>query len=430
MSESITITGDNLSVEGAPTLPHVPILGVNIEPIGYWRGSTPFSNLMRQAKPGSNIIVQKQPHLAGYYPAEAAGIELNGAIPINEESALSAQRTAVERWPGQVIFDDDLPEDTPTVALTWASAARRFGGLRFNATALQLNEPETAGEQNLTATYGGKAGISPNGMVDLCQAAHAVPWYGPGHKWSDLSIAAQATTMSRTVPGYWELGNEPWNGSYHFSDYLMAQAGGDFKASLELYVEMAINAYGVAVAAGCQSILALNAQFTNPWTGAVMLEKAASLMPEHGPGAIAVAPYFGGSYGRMTAGDLAAMSDDAIFNQMAAEVVAQGDRVREWKTIADAHAVRLVAYEGGPHLFPIGALRNDEASVERLNALMKDARMECLIRDHYQVWLGAGGGDYFAFVLSGVDGKNGNGAIADFTQLDPLDTPAGRGWLA
>ncbi len=401
----------------------IPKVGVNIEPIGYWRGSTPFNNLVHQ-KGTSNIVVQKQPHLAGKSPLTIT-TQLSGTVPITPESALGV--SDVDPYGSRLEQTADLTEVNPS----WRHAAKEFDFLRLNATALRLNE-DGGSYPNITEHWGLSSGISAEGMAALQRETGRPLWWGPGHLWNSAEILEQVNAMVQSAipgmhPGYFELSNETWNGAWPQGGfYRNSLGGGDFGEGLREYSRAACTAYDIAVGPYAVASLTppefvLGAQFHNPWTASTILDAATRQVD-----CLAVAPYFGKEYGE-TGTPIMSMTDEQVFAHLFQLVSDQKYAIESYVELAHNHGAKLVAYEGGPHLFPIGTVRKDQDIVDRLNAIQTHPLMTQLLDLHLTVWKAAGGDEYCAFSLSDTANENGYAGIADFTLPGPLETPKGLG---
>lgn len=403
-------------------------IGTNIEQIGYWRASTPFRDLRRQDD-GRGFLVQKQPHLAGVYPE--SHVPVQGAVPIAETSALSLA--------GDDFGPVNIPDYGSPDALwrRWADMAGQFDFLRVNATTQRLNE-EGGSASTEVEHYGSSEGVPAQCLRSIALGTGRPLWFGTGHEWTGdekyIFFLKMANVLAASQnAGYYEKSNEVWQGTFPQAQYYMhTRGGGDFGDGLRAYVYDAVCDHEM-LADKCHGVgapvpeLVLGAQFQNPWTSQVMLEKAEQLGVKDP--VLAVAPYWGRQFGLESNIDSTlAMTNEEILTDMLDELMSQSELIQEHSNLARSYGGRLVAYEGGCHALPVGASRDNPILVDKLNALQKEPGMEDLCRVSLDIWRGAGGGEYATFALTDVADKSGDWGIADMRLLDALDTPKGRGY--
>ena len=244
-------------------------------------------------------------------------------------------------------------------------------------------------------------GVPLEVMIDLCNATHTDMWLTIPDTWDDDAVAkAAALVHARLAPAlalYVESSNEVWNGI--FPQAVRARerglkdklAGDPFEAQLKRHAARSVEIFRAFEAAfeRPRLVRVLASMAATPNASAVLLDAAGAHVD-----ALAIAPYVGGSI----ADPGTATSVDAIFRALGADVAALPDLVRAHKVLADAHRVRLIAYEGGQHLV---------GDFDAMTAANRDPRMKSLYARMLQVWRDNGGGLFVHYLDVAAPSKFG-----------------------
>ena len=90
---------------------------------------------------------------------------------------------------------------------------------------------------------------------------------------------------------------------------------------------------------------------------------------------------------------------------------------------ATAHNLRLVAYEGGPGLVGIGALRNNQEITDLFISTNRNPRMAEVYTQLLDVWKELGGTDFVAFNSVKEPNNNGSWGVLENQDQDPATAP-------
>ena len=108
--------------------------------------------------------------------------------------------------------------------------------------------------------------------------------------------------------------------------------------------------------------------------------------------AIAIAPYLAVVPTAATASTYAAMTLDALFNEVRTQVLQfENTQMKNYRILADRYGVPLIAYEGGAHLVGAGDAQNNNQLTALFLAFNRDPRIKQLYLDYLALWKAAGG---------------------------------------
>jgi hypothetical protein len=238
-------------------------------------------------------------------------------------------------------------------------------------------------------------------MIELANRLGAHPWFTLPHQSDD----AYAQNFAQLVKAklnpdfrvYVEYSNEVWNWAFAQTTYaneqgklqnppinhlqyyaLRARALGEiFKNVLGL--QRVVNVYDSqadSVAVGVMGMDYLKSRFGN----AIGID------------AIAIAPYLAVVPSAATASTYAAMTLDALFNEVRTQVLQfENTQMKNYRILADKYGVPLIAYEGGAHLVGAGDAQNNNQLTALFLAFNRDPRIKQLYLDYLALWKAAGG---------------------------------------
>ncbi len=253
-------------------------------------------------------------------------------------------------------------------------------------------------------------GVPVEVIFDLCNTAFTDCWINVGHTWDDALIEEVATIAKTTLQPnrrlYVEFSNEVWNGIFPQSAFarkrsVMSDLSDDaFEAQMRWHARRSVQVHAIFDRVfGTENnrvVRVLGGWASNAWSSGVMLDqvkKEGSVVD-----AIAIAPYFGNSFGEPE--QRGAVQGMALADLMAALEGAVDESLgwtKEQKKIADAHGVMLVAYEGGQHLMGVQDIADDPIINRLFDAANESPKMKDLYLRYLKGWKEAGGGLFLHF---------------------------------
>jgi hypothetical protein len=269
-------------------------------------------------------------------------------------------------------------------------------------------------------------------MVLLANTLGADAWFNIPHQADDTYVRRLAdyvaANLRRDLVAYIEYSNEVWNGSFGQHRYAAARgrelglAQDDNTAALRFHGKRSAEIGRIwkeAMPEPGRLVRVLGAQAANPWTIKTAIEQgdtAANI------DAVAIAPYFGGQYGRP---GQAETTQDLTVDQMFALLIQDG--LPQARSFMDAAKVeiasrgkRMIAYEAGQHLVGTRGNENNPKLNALFDAVNRDPRIDQVLRAYLREWKAAGGNEIFHFNSCAVDSKWGRwGAIQYLGQQTP-----------
>jgi hypothetical protein len=300
---------------------------------------------------------------------------------------------------------------------------------------------------------------SPNGApievaVQLANAVSADAWLNVPVMADDNYVTQMATLvhsqLGKTQKVYVEFSNEVWNSIFTQYRYAITQGQSVFASGLGSEFDYNRNWYGMRVAQTCDiwksvwgsdasrvvCVLASQAANTSTATEALSCSfwTAGTPCSGHGIGAVAIAPYFGGTLPSAWT----SQSDGGLSN-LFASLSSQNDpsipvggwfnQVAGWEKsyiamLAPYH-LPLVAYEGGQSFVGGGALGNLYTAANR------DPRMGPAYTTYFQQWKANGGQLFNDFAdITGYGQYGSWGALESIMQTTNPITSAPPKWQA
>jgi hypothetical protein len=395
--------------------------------------------------PGRDVINVAHPSLAGFYinitstdPNHTGNYIRNiQVVKAEQESALQA---------GQVFNP------------TFLKLMQNFRALRFmdwfrtngNTLSSWSNRPLTT-----NTTWASSAGVPYEVAVQLANALSADAWLNIPIMADDNYITQFATLVHQQLGSgqkvYVELSNEVWNSGFPQYRYANSQGRATWPNAGPA-ADYGNNWYGMRVAQTCdiwksvwradapRVVCVMAAQAANPWTatealGCVLWSGAPCA--GHGIGAVAIAPYFGGT----VPSSWTSQSDGGL-SSLLASLTSQNDPsvpvggwlgqalrwVAAYPAAIDRYNLPLISYEGGQSFV-------SNSSHEALNNLYfnanRDPRMQTAYATYLQGWKKAGGQLFVHFNDIGAYSKYGEwGALESLMQTTTPLTGAPPKWQA
>jgi hypothetical protein len=281
------------------------------------------------------------------------------------------------------------------------------------------------------ARWSTSAGVPPEVMIDLANAAGKHPWFCVPHRADDDYVRHFARlAKERLRPDlkvYVEYSNEVWNRRYPAHHHAAAEGRrlklGD-PAAARYYARRSVEVFRLweDEFGKDRLVRVLASQFANPWlTEQVLAWRDAAKHAD----VLAVAPYFGHRFGDpKSAAATAKLTVGQLLDQLAAEVDGPNrEMMRAQGALARKYGLPLIAYEGGQHLVGVGGAENNAALTALFMAANRHPRMGEITRRHYEHWFAAGGGLYVAFVDVEAPGKYGAWGTLEFQDQPAAAAP-------
>jgi hypothetical protein len=274
------------------------------------------------------------------------------------------------------------------------------------------------------AFWGGKNGAPLEVAVALSNAVGSDAWLNIPVMADDNYITQMATLVHDSLGSsqkvYVELSNEVWNSEFTQSAYATAQGHATFASGLGTSFDYNRNWYGMRVAQSCdiwksvwgsesgRVVCVMGAQAANPYTATESLNcpfwTSGTPCAGHGIGAVAIAPYFGGSVPPAWTSQ-----SDGGLSSLFASLRTQNDpaipnggwlsQASGWEAAYAAalasYKLPLVAYEAGQTFegFPNGVTATGAISplTKLYIAANRDSRMANAYTSYLQQWKSNGG---------------------------------------
>jgi hypothetical protein len=291
-------------------------------------------------------------------------------------------------------------------------------------------------------------GIPVEVMVQLANQTGTEPWFNMPAGANEAYIRAFATYvrdhLNPALPVHVEYSNETWNWGFLQTHWMLEQAKTvwqtddqaaylDYNAMVSTKSALIWDAvFGAEAKTRLDKVLGV--QTANTWATSRLLEAplwqkfdpAGFVAPGSVFNSLAVTTYFGG----------ATMADAKLRDALLAVLKDPGVNATDWlkarledpaypqslpqitawwqaqKAIADAHGMKLVAYEGGQHLlqgFGIGGMSDQDQTVLTgfLSGFVRSPAMSDLYRQSWLAWAGASNGPYMQYTDVGAASKWG-----------------------
>jgi hypothetical protein len=312
-----------------------------------------------------------------------------------------------------------------------------FEALRFMDWMRTNNSNVTSWEgraQASDARYSTEKGVPAEVMINLCNTTGKSPWFTMPHQATDSFVASFASLtkslLSPSLPVYVEYSNEAWNSVFSQGGFMEQQGELEWPQSPESGFTKRINWYGKRSAQVCdiwkqafsdtpsRVVCVMASQAANSWTAEQALTCplwSEGPCVQHGISALAIAPYFGDYVGQEDAqssvlswvnqadGGLTTLftelaSGGRLPGGPAGGAIAQSHGwIDENKSVANNHALSLLAYEGGQHLVGVGSASNNTSLTALFTSANRDPRIGTLYSSYLEGWHSRGGALFMHF---------------------------------
>lgn len=311
---------------------------------------------------------------------------------------------------------------------TFLEKIQRFKVLRFMDWARTNDSPIVKWEQRATpssVSQGHARGVALELMIQLANTLGIDPWFCIPHQADDDYVRQFAllvkNALAPNLKAYIEYSNEVWNGQFAQASYAQTRglalglSTNAYEAQMRYYSQRAVEVFKI-----CEEVFQNNdrlvrvlaAQSANAWTGATIMDwKNASQHAE----ALAIAPYFGGYLGSpQMQTRVQSMSVNQVLDSCAVDIVRAMAQALDHKRNADAHGLRLIAYEAGQHLVGHGGVENNQTVTNLFQAANRHARMKQLYLDYLRRWDNLGGSMMAMFSSMGLYSKWGSWGLLEW----------------
>jgi hypothetical protein len=295
----------------------------------------------------------------------------------------------------------------------------------------------------ITQTKG--TGIAPEYITDIANAVGADAWVNIPHMADNNYVTQLAQLLkSRLNPSlkiYLEYSNEVWNNGFTQAQY-MEQKGaalfpaddtGIFGQRLKYQARRSgeiFNLFEQAFGGTSRLIRVIGSQAANSWTGDFLLRGLESTVVNPGgkkADTLSIAPYFGDEIADElgAAGTIGSATVDSVLNSADADIATQFvQRVSSNKTVANAHAVRLITYEGGQHLVSFNPIyQNNQTLTNILNAANRDRRMGGIYTRMLTTWYALNNDIFVAYSYVGPYSRYGSWGALEWQDEPVADAP-------
>jgi hypothetical protein len=247
--------------------------------------------------------------------------------------------------------------------------------------------------------------------------------------------------LSPSLKIYFEYSNEIWNNGFSQAQY-MEQKGaalfpaddtGVFGQRLKYQARRSgeiFNLFEQAFGGTARLVRVISSQAANSWTGDFLLKGLEN--PAVNPGGkkadtLSIAPYFGDEIADElgASGTIGSATVTSVLNTADTDITTQFfQRVNSNKTVANAHAVRLIAYEGGQHLVSFNpAYQGNQTLTDLLNAANRDARMGAIYTKMFNTWFSVNNDMFVAYSYVGSYSRYGSWGALEWQDQSVASAP-------
>ena len=284
------------------------------------------------------------------------------------------------------------------------------------------------------ASQGTDTGVALEFQIQLVNAMKADPWFCIPHKANDEYVREFAKLVKAQLKAdkkiYIEYSNECWHPGFEGGRYC-AERGKSlnlskdgYEAELRFYSQRSVEIFKLIeeeFGSSERLVRLLSTQPDSPWAIGTVLDWNNA---DKNIDAIAIAPYFGASFGKpQQAEKTAGMSVDDLLDACKKEIESNASRTKEIGKLVKKRGLKLLAYEGGQHLVGVEGAENNEQLMKLFHAANRDPRMKDLYLKDLQGWQDAGGELFCIFSSMGRPSKWGSWGVLEFADQDVKTAP-------
>lgn len=245
-------------------------------------------------------------------------------------------------------------------------------------------------------------GMSPELMIDVCNALDADGWFCMPHLCTDDYARQFARVVrNRLKPGlkaYVEYSNECWNGSFVQARYCremgvnLQLSTDEYEAQLRYYSQRSVEIFAIwQQELGLSRIVrTLAGQNVNTWGAQVIMDWRNA---NQNADAWAVNAYFGHALGDpVNQVRVQNMTPQAILAECAQDIVPAMAFSAQHKALAQTRNMALVAFEAGQHMVGFGSAAGNYLLADKLNAANRLPAVRQMYDAFLTEWRRIGGG--------------------------------------
>lgn len=312
-----------------------------------------------------------------------------------------------------------------------------FSTLRFMDWQHTNNNPNQTWNERTTIQHQTQArasGVALEYCIQLANTLQTDAWFCLPHQADDNYITQFATMIRDNIDPdlkvIIEYSNEVWNGQFEQANYASTQgltlglSDNSWEARPLYYAQRSVEIFNIfeSIFDGLDRLERVLAWQNFNYNGAAQVMDHNNAYQS--ADALAIAPYFGGSYGSPDTQDaVAAFTPNQLMDYLEEELAYNMDGVARQAANAHSRGLRLIAYEGGQHLVGTNGAENNIPLMELFHEVNRSDRMKDLYMEYYQRWKLAGGELLAVFSSMGAPSKWGSwGILENYTQV-PMEVP-------
>ncbi len=273
-------------------------------------------------------------------------------------------------------------------------------------------------------------------MMDLCNRLKTNAWLCVPHQADDDYVRQLARLVHSRLhmqgKVYLEYSNETWNSIFTQYQYCASQgrsrgfANTDWESAWRYHAYRAVQIFKIweQEVGRNRLVRVLASQSANTYVGEQIMQFQSAFKNAD---ALAIAPYFGPTVtpnSSPPASEVQNWTVEQALNYLERNEVPRALReMKENKAIAQKYGLRLLAYEGGPHLVGGGGAENNEATTQLCMAVNRHPRMRTLLRTYLDGWTQAGGELFCYFASVSEWSKWGCWGVYEYHDEEPRTAP-------
>jgi hypothetical protein len=284
------------------------------------------------------------------------------------------------------------------------------------------------------ATQAGRKGIALEYCLQLATTLDIDPWLCIPHKADDDYVRNFAKMVKDKIDAkhkiYIEYSNETWNTIFDQAKFCQERglalklSDNPYEAQLRYSAQRSVEVFKIfeEVFGGADRLVrVLAAHGAHPWTGTTAMDWKDAFKNAD---AIAIAPYFGNSYGDpKTAAKVADMTVDELLDGCK-KMIADNRKTNEtYAAEAKKRNLKLMTYESGQHLVGYAGAQDNDKLTRLFNEANRHPRMGELYLEDLKNWQEVGGSTFCVFSSMGLYTKWGSWGVLEHRDQDPDQVP-------
>lgn len=284
------------------------------------------------------------------------------------------------------------------------------------------------------ASQGTVSGVALEYQIQLANALQADPWLCLPVRVDDDYVREFARLLRAKLDGdrkiYLEYANECWHSGFDGGQFCaergkaLGLSKNDYEAQIRFYSQRSVEIFKIVqevFGSHDRLVRVLNTAPDSTWAIETVTDwKNAGKNVD----AIAIAPYFGGQFGKPASEKAtAALTVEQLLDACQQDIEANAKRTKETAKFVKARGLKFLAYEGGQHLVGVEGVENNELLTKLFQSANRNGRMKDLYLQDLRGWDEAGGGLFCVFVSMGYPTKWGSWGILDYFDQDEKTAP-------